>query len=79
MAGCKYCKHDELNESLIVKRTGLGTLSAFMSAYIDGDGTLYYGSSFGSPFCETEIIHGTKKIKYCPMCGRKLQKGETNG
>lgn len=75
MAGCKYCEHGERNEYLIANRKFLGTLSVSMGVYIRDDGRLYANTTLG----EDEITSALKKIKYCPMCGSKIQKEGKNG
>lgn len=75
MAKCKYCEYGEDNKYLFVNKKWLGTLSTFMGGYINENGKMNVHTDLG----ESEIVCISKKIKFCPMCGRKLQKGETNG
>ena len=76
MAKCKYCARGEENECVFVNRKCPDLLSAFISGRII-DNKLWVRAYIGAYFSEAEVIGITKKIKYCPMCGRKLQKGET--
>lgn len=79
MAKCKYCECGEDNTYLVDRKKSLGTLSAWLSCFIGSDEQVFIGTDFGANGSEAELIYTSKKINFCPMCGRKLRKGKTNG
>ena len=66
MAKCKYCCEE--SEPVIAARKNIGEISLVETLYVAAD--RFIGSVFidGSG----DILLLGKKIKYCPMCGRKL-------
>lgn len=67
---CKYCKVDADLINKKVKVKGLVQPAKFrVGAYITEDNQL--GLDFW--FDNTFLVEAYKKIKYCPMCGRKLE------
>lgn len=79
MARCKFCEWGEDNSYLFYRQKGVGALNACLTCFIGSTETLFISADIGERGSEGELISTSKKIKYCPMCGRKLQKGETNG
>lgn len=76
---CKFCNYNEdkvADEDIINERIRIGNILDALSMEIylnnDYDGIPYLmGNIFLSPGGEN-ILETSTKIKYCPMCGRKL-------
>ena len=76
---CKFCNYNEdkvADEDIINERIRIGNISDALSMEIyindDYDGIPYLmGNIFLLPGGEN-VLETSTKIKYCPMCGRKL-------
>lgn len=68
---CKYCDMESCSDSILSKKKMVLGAEVWFEVYISGKGDLRLCSEeeYGKPIA-------SKKIKYCPMCGRKLE--ETN-
>ena len=76
---CKFCNYGEGNvadEVVINKRIRIGEIpdAMGMEVYIDDDydGNPYLIANIFLPSGGDNILETSTKIKYCPMCGRKL-------
>lgn len=75
--GCKYCNNNEIkgeiNEKILQKNP--------FGKYLPNSGLVVWLSEIGTcdlwidDGCDFHLL-GSKKIKFCPMCGRKFTKGE---
>ena len=59
---CRYCSHDPKVRVPIIKGVG-----DFLS--VEDNGTIAFGNDGAVSYYE-------QMINFCPMCGRKLNKGE---
>ena len=76
---CKFCNYGNGNvadEDIINKRIGIGEIPDAMSVEVyindDYDGIPYLMTNIFLPSGGDNILETSTKIKYCPMCGRKL-------
>lgn len=76
---CKFCNYGEDNvadEYIINKQIRMGEIpdAMGMEVYIndDYDGIPYLMANIFLPSGGDDILETSTKIKYCPMCGRKL-------
>lgn len=70
---CKYCDNEDSYEliSKEIKNTIMGIdIGVDLLVYVSG-GILYVANGGGTIDADFEGI-AKRKIKYCPMCGRKL-------
>lgn len=76
MEKCKYCEYGEDNKYLFYEQKKYGPLYATLCSFINSEHhTLFIGSAFGQYRSEADLVNKSQKIKYCPICGRKLQGG----
>lgn len=71
---CKWCKFNELNDSVFIKDKALkvkGEIVLHTGLLLDPRNNTLSIDTF-NPYMNKTLIDLKVKIKYCPNCGRKL-------
>lgn len=67
---CEYCTDNSfLGNELLIEFDDNEDLKDTVKVYVTNDAKLFLHNNYGAMMTN---------INYCPMCGRKLEEGETN-
>lgn len=74
---CEYCnRRDEFNKDLVASLAEVdGTVLFGAEVFIEGDTLQLYLANANDDHVNSDIV----KIKYCPICGRRLSGGGEDG
>lgn len=73
---CEYCDENKYpKKSLIERNTYARSTDAYIGIGVEINGNILEIEAVGEvgyPSKDTTYVEDSKKINYCPMCGRKL-------
>lgn len=78
---CEYCSNEKTRKQLTERNTYSSVDDVYIGidSYIDGNILKIEAvGEVGRPSKDTTWVEDSKRIKYCPMCGKKLKVKEEN-